>query len=124
MVLVDAGSASASEVLVGALSDNHRARVIGSCTFGKGSVQTLLPLDNGDSVKLTTARYYTPSGRSIQARGLFLICCSSQMVLERLIFQAAGLIAVRQGFQAICVVLMKGCQVVLPVIRCRAIRRS
>ncbi|HHW4680417.1 MAG TPA: S41 family peptidase, partial [Xylella taiwanensis] len=70
MVLVDAGSASASEVLVGALSDNQRARVIGSCTFGKGSVQTLLSLDNGDSVKLTTARYYTPSGRSIQARGI------------------------------------------------------
>ncbi|HHW4678498.1 MAG TPA: S41 family peptidase, partial [Xylella sp.] len=70
LVLVDAGSASASEVLVGALSDNQRARVMGSCTFGKGSVQTLLPLDNGDSVKLTTARYYTPSGRSIQARGI------------------------------------------------------
>jgi carboxyl-terminal processing protease len=70
VVLVDAGSASAAEVLAGALSDNHRARVVGSRTFGKGSVQTLLPLDNGDSVKLTTARYYTPSGRSIQARGI------------------------------------------------------
>src|SRR5690606_35873367 len=70
VVLVDAGSASASEVLAGALSDNHRARVMGSRTFGKGSVQTLLPLDNGDSVKLTTARYYTPSGKSIQALGI------------------------------------------------------
>jgi carboxyl-terminal processing protease len=70
VVLVDAGSASAAEVLAGALSDNHRARVVGSRTFGKGSVQTLLPLDNGDSVKLTTARYYTPSGKSIQAHGI------------------------------------------------------
>lgn len=70
VVLVDAGSASASEVLAGALADNHRARVMGSRTFGKGSVQTLLPLDNGDSVKLTTARYYTPSGKSIQALGI------------------------------------------------------
>lgn len=70
VVLVDAGSASAAEVLAGALHDNKRARVVGSRTFGKGSVQTLLPLDNGDSVKLTTARYYTPSGHSIQALGI------------------------------------------------------
>lgn len=70
VVLVDAGSASASEVVAGALHDNGRARVVGSRTFGKGSVQTLLPLDNGDSIKLTTARYYTPSGKSIQARGI------------------------------------------------------
>lgn len=70
VVLVDAGSASASEVLAGALHDNRRARIVGSRTFGKGSVQTLLPLENGDSVKLTTARYYTPSGKSIQARGI------------------------------------------------------
>ncbi len=70
VVLVDAGSASAAEVLAGALADNRRARIVGSRTFGKGSVQTVLPLDNGDSVKLTTARYYTPSGKSIQARGI------------------------------------------------------
>ena len=70
MVLVDAGSASASEVLAAALADNQRAKVIGSRTFGKGSVQSVLPLDNGDSIKLTTARYYTPSGRSIQAVGI------------------------------------------------------
>ncbi len=70
VVLVDAGSASASEVLAGALRDNGRARVVGSRTFGKGSVQTVLPLDNGDLVKLTTARYYTPNGKSIQARGI------------------------------------------------------
>ncbi len=70
VVLVDAGSASASEVLAGALRDHGRARIVGSRSFGKGSVQTLLPLGNGDAVKLTTARYYTPSGRSIQARGI------------------------------------------------------
>jgi len=70
VVLADAGSASASEVLAGALRDNGRARVVGSRTFGKGSVQTVLPLDNGDSVKLTTARYFTPSGKSIQATGI------------------------------------------------------
>lgn len=70
VVLVDAGSASASEVLAAALRDNKRAQIVGSRTFGKGSVQTLLPLDNGDSVKLTTARYYTPGGHSIQARGI------------------------------------------------------
>ena len=70
VVLADAGSASASEVLAGALRDNGRARIVGSRSFGKGSVQTVLPLDNGDSVKLTTARYYTPSGKSIQATGI------------------------------------------------------
>jgi len=70
VALVDAGSASAAEVLAGALRDNNRARIVGSRTFGKGSVQTVLPLDNGDSVKLTTARYFTPSGKSIQALGI------------------------------------------------------
>ena len=70
VVLVDGGTASAAEVLAGALHDQHRALVVGGRTFGKGSVQTVLPLDNGDSIKLTTARYYTPSGKSIQARGI------------------------------------------------------
>jgi len=57
-------------VLAGALRDNGRARIVGSRSFGKGSVQTVMPLGNGDAVKLTTARYFTPSGRSIQARGI------------------------------------------------------
>ncbi len=70
VVLVDAGTASAAEVMAGALRDHRRALLMGSRTFGKGSVQTVVPLENGDSIKLTTARYYTPRGRSIQARGI------------------------------------------------------
>jgi carboxyl-terminal processing protease len=70
VVLVDAGTASAAEVLAGALKDHDRATIMGSRTFGKGSVQTVVPLENGDSVKLTTARYFTPDGGSIQARGI------------------------------------------------------
>ena len=70
VILVDGGTASAAEVLAGALRDNRRALVLGQPTFGKGSVQTVLPLDNGDSIKLTTARYYTPNGTSIQATGI------------------------------------------------------
>ncbi|HWA36309.1 MAG TPA: S41 family peptidase, partial [Burkholderiales bacterium] len=70
VVLVNGGSASASEIVAGALQDHKRAKVLGTQTFGKGSVQTIMPLGNSTAIKLTTARYYTPNGRSIQALGV------------------------------------------------------
>jgi carboxyl-terminal processing protease len=70
VVLVDGGSASAAEIVAGALQDHKRAYVMGTPTFGKGSVQTIVPLGNSTGIKLTTARYYTPKGRSIQAKGI------------------------------------------------------
>ncbi len=70
VVLVNAGSASASEIVAGALQDHKRAVIMGQKTFGKGSVQTILPISNEAALKLTTARYYTPDGRSIQASGI------------------------------------------------------
>jgi len=70
VVLVDEGSASASEIVAGALKDHRRAVIMGKRTFGKGSVQNILPLESGGAVKLTTARYFTPAGTSIQAQGI------------------------------------------------------
>ncbi len=70
VVLINGGSASAAEILSGALHDHHRALIAGTRSFGKGSVQTIMPLGNGAAVKITTARYYTPSGRSIQGEGI------------------------------------------------------
>ncbi len=67
---MNGGSASASEIVAGALQDHHRAIIMGTKTFGKGSVQTIMPMNNGAALKITTARYFTPSGRSIQAEGI------------------------------------------------------
>jgi len=70
IVLVNGGSASASEIVAGALQDHHRAQLVGSQTYGKGSVQTVMPLSDGHAIKLTTSRYFTPSGASIHKRGI------------------------------------------------------
>ncbi|HSP00234.1 MAG TPA: S41 family peptidase, partial [Thioalkalivibrio sp.] len=84
VVLVNEGSASASEIVAGALQDHQRAVIMGSRTFGKGSVQTILPLKQDTALKLTTARYFTPDGRSIQAEGI-----EPDIKLERLQVSAA-----------------------------------
>ena len=70
-VLVNGGSASASEIVAGALQDHNRAMIVGEMTFGKGLVQTVMPLSKGRAIKLTTSRFYTPSGDSIQEKGIF-----------------------------------------------------
>ena len=83
VVLVNGGSASASEIVAGALQDHKRAILMGQKTFGKGSVQTILPMSNGTAVKLTTARYFTPSGRSIQASGIIPDITIDSLKLEK-----------------------------------------
>jgi carboxyl-terminal processing protease len=70
VALINSGSASAAEIVSGALQDHHRAVLMGTRSFGKGSVQTVIPTPGGGAMRLTTARYFTPSGRSIQAKGI------------------------------------------------------
>jgi carboxyl-terminal processing protease len=70
VVIINEGSASASEIVAGALKDHKRAVVLGTKSFGKGSVQTVIPVKNSGAIRLTTARYYTPSGATIQAKGI------------------------------------------------------
>jgi carboxyl-terminal processing protease len=82
--LINGGSASASEIVSGALQDHRRAIVVGTKSFGKGSVQTLIPLKGDGAMRLTTARYYTPSGRSIQALGVMPDIVVNQPIVEPL----------------------------------------
>ena len=90
VVLVNGGSASASEIVAGALQDQKRALIMGSKTFGKGSVQSIQELANGGAVKLTTSRYYTPSGRSIQAEGIVPDIVLPQITVDKVELEDRG----------------------------------
>jgi len=91
ILLINGGSASASEIVAGALQDQQRAVILGTQSFGKGSVQTILPLAGNRGVKITTARYFTPSGRSIQAQGI-----EPDVVVERRVLESADVPEVDQ----------------------------
>ena len=84
VVLINGGSASASEIVAGALQDHKRAIIMGTKSFGKGSVQTIIPIPKHGAMRLTTARYYTPSGRSIQAKGIEPDIVVEQAKLEKI----------------------------------------
>ncbi len=90
-VLIDEGTASASEIVAGALQDHHRAIIVGQTSFGKASIQSMFPLHDGSSVKLTIGRYYTPSGRCIQAHGI-----TPDVEVEDLLLQTKGRNVVRE----------------------------
>ena len=97
VVLINGGSASASEIVAGALQDHKRATVIGTRSFGKGSVQTIIPLGANGAIRLTTARYYTPSNRSIQAKGIDPDIVVEQELPDELKTKAAAAEAARRG---------------------------
>ena len=92
IVLVNEGSASASEIVAGALQDHKRAVIMGQKTFGKGSVQTILPMSNEAAVKLTTARYFTPSGRSIQASGIVPDITIDKLAVKKVADEDIGIV--------------------------------